>query len=302
MYQYTFDEDTTKKIKDLAENSGNIFEQFGKVDNKYNTLTSSDTSLELTEMEYNKPSSEEVKTKAENSLNEYKSSNINSINEEFNTKASQIDENVKKAKENSEIEKQELTSAYETAKQNASNDAIKRGLARSSIIVNTLANYDNSLINKLANEANELNAKIESYQSEKNLLEQQKQSALNSFDIAYAVKLQEKIDSINEDIKAEEEAVIKYNNEISQIKAEWEKDQADDNFDKTTELAKIMGEYGISVFDVLKQNEKYALAQKYFKTLNKEEALSELTNNTAYVVNLGKLNYNKLLEEIKARE
>lgn len=302
MYQYIFDEDTTKKIKDKTEKSNNIFEQFSEVDNKYSTLTNANNSLELEQMEFTKPTVDEVKTKAENSLQDYKMSNINSINETFDTKVNQINKDVEQVKQNSKRETDELKNSYNMAKENASNDAIKRGLARSSIIVNTLANYDNSLINKLEAQANELTGKLQEFESEKNLLEQQKQNALNSFDISYAVKLQEKINGINENIKAEEDAVIKYNNEIAELKAKWEKEQENNNFDKTTELAKLVGEYGSTVFDVLKQNEKYALAQDHFKNLSKEDALSELQNNSAYVTNLGKINYNKLLEELKARD
>ena len=102
-------------------------------------------------------------------------------------------EAIEKAKESSKKDKQEIISAYTSAKNEAKDDAIKRGLARSSIIVNTLASYDKGMLENLESEAKELESAISGYESERNLLEEQKNSALASFDIEYAVKLQDKI-------------------------------------------------------------------------------------------------------------
>ena len=301
MYQYTFDEDTTKEIEEKNKKSKTIMQQFEDVDNKYNTLTSSDSNLDLERLEYSKPSDSDIKNKAESSLMDYKNSKISSINDNFDAKTENIDQSIEKIKKSEEKDKEEIYQTYQGLKQDAKDDAVKRGLARSSIIVNTLSNYDNGMVNKLLEKSNEISAKISSYENERNLLEEQKQNALSSFDIEYAVKLQEKIDEINSDILAREEEVTKYNNEISELEAKWKKEQEDDNFDKTTELAKLMGEYGTAVFDVLKQNEKYAIARQYLNSMAKDEALIEFKNNSAYYTNLGKYNYNKLLDELNAR-
>lgn len=301
MYQYTFDEDTTKEIEEKNKKSKTIMQQFEDVDNKYNTLTSSDGNLNLERLEYSKPSDDEIKNKAESSLFDYKNSKISSINDNFETKTENIDQSIEKIKKSEEKDKEEIYQTYQGLKQDAKDDAVKRGLARSSIIVNTLSNYDNGMVNTLLEKSNEVSAKIANYENERNLLEEQKKNALSSFDIEYAVKLQEKIDEINSDILAREEEITKYNNEISELEAKWKKEQEDDNFDKTTELAKLMGEYGTAVFDVLKQNEKYAIAREYLNSMTKDEALIEFKNNSAYYTNLGKYNYNKLLDELNAR-
>lgn len=301
MYQYTFDEDTTKEIEEKNKKSKTIMQQFEDVDNKYNTLTSSDGNLNLERLEYSKPSDDEIKNKAESSLFDYKNSKISSINDNFETKTENIDQSIEKIKKSEEKDKEEIYQTYQGLKQDAKDDAVKRGLARSSIIVNTLSNYDNGMVNTLLEKSNEVSAKIARYENERNLLEEQKKNALSSFDIEYAVKLQEKIDEINSDILAREEEITKYNNEISELEAKWKKEQEDDNFDKTTELAKLMGEYGTAVFDVLKQNEKYAIAREHLNSMTKDEALIEFKNNSAYYTNLGKYNYNKLLDELNAR-
>ena len=118
---------------------------------------------------------------------------------------------------------------------------------------------------------------------------------------AYKIALFKKNNNLGVLQKGREEEVIKYNNDIAEIKAKWERQQENDNYDKTTDLAELMGKYGVAVFDELKQNEKYALLQNHFKDMSKEEALNELQNNSTYISNIGKYNYNKLLQELNNR-
>ncbi len=298
MYQFTFDQDTTNKLTENTKKSKTVLEQFDEIDNRFNTMSSDTQKLNLTKMQYTKPSDEEVKKRAENSLYEYKTSNVDSINKDFETKSNSIDSSIKEIEESGNKQKQNIKSAYEEIKQDAKDDAIKRGLARSSIIVNTLATHDGNMIKDLQDKTNEINSKIEGYQNEKSLLEQQKQNALSSFDISYAVKLQEKIDDINKTINNEEQEVIKYNNQIAELQAEWEKEQSKANFDKATELADLVGKYGSTIFEVLKQNEKLEVAKNHFNQMDKNDAINELKNNPIYFSNLGNKNYNKLLDEL----
>lgn len=302
MYQYSFDDNTTKKIKDRTKTSGDIFEEFGKVDSKYNNLTKSDAKLNLERLDYNFPSEDEIKQKAENKLYEYKNNGINSIESGYETKNEALDSSKDDIIKNTKQSMDTVEGKYENAKENAKNDAIKRGLARSSIVVNTLSNLDAKKLSSLSELENSKNEKIEALNAQKSTLEQEKQNALNSFNLTYAIKLQDEIDSITSEIEKNRQSVIKYNNEIEQLQAKWEKQRQDDEYDKTTNLAKLVSQYGTSVFDILKRNEKYAIASEYFAGLSKEDAINEITNNSEYKTALGTANYNKLLEEINARK
>ena len=302
MYQYTFDEDTTKKIKKETETAKDIFRQFEDVDNKYNTLTDSNTNLSLEKIDYTAPTKQQVEETAKNSLESYKNTSLGSINNTYDQKAQNIDKSIENVKKQAEAEKEKIYASYQNAKDEAKDDAIKRGLARSSIIVNTLADYDKGMFNTLSQKSEELNKTISEYQGQKNVLEEQKMNALGSFDIEYAVKLQNKIDELNESIFEKQQEVIEYNNKVSQIEAEWKKVQEDANYDKITDLADLIGTNGSAVFDTLKQNEKYVLAKKYFDGLSKDDALNQLKNNSAFLNNIGRYNYNKLLEELNTRE
>ncbi len=301
MYQYIFDEDTTNKLKTTTAKTKAIFDQFGAIDNKYNTLAKGENELNLEKMNYSKPTDEEISKKAKDSLQEYKTSGIDSINNEYLEKQEQANKSISNLKEDLKNQTNNIISAYDNVKEEAKEDAIKRGLARSSIIVNTLAKHDQQMLNELSEKAKQINEKIDAYNGDLALLQTQKQNALNAFDIAYAVKLQEKIDGINEEVYKNEQDVIKYNNQIAQIQAEWDKKNNDDNFDKTTSLAELIGKYGSAIFDVLKQNEKLEIAKNYFAQMSKEDAINELKNNSAFINQLGNKNYNKLLEELQLK-
>lgn len=301
MYQYTFDKETADKIINSTSNSGNLFKKFDEIDQKYNTISNSSAELKLEKMPIKSYTEDEIKTKAENNLFDYKTAGQNSINSGYDSKIKAVEDNVETVKKNAKESKAKVENSYAMVKENAENDAIKRGLARSSIIVNKLADYDQNMLSELEQQRTSTLEKIDSLKEQKSLLEQQKQNALGAFDITYAVKLQNEIESINDDIYKQNQTAQKYNNDIAEIMAKWERDAEDDFYKKSTELAKLADEYGSNLFDVLKQNEKYQLASEYFATLSKEDALAELQNNSSYKQNLGNSKYDKLLKEISSR-
>lgn len=298
MYQYSFDEKTTDKITDSTKKAKDIFDEFAKIDDKYIFGDKYNYDLDLKKIDYVAPTQEEVEEKAKNTLQSYKNQEIKAINDNYDKKNEQINQNVEQTKENSQLAKNEIKDTYSKVKQDASNDAIKRGLARSSIIVNQLSNYDNKMLNELSVLASETNDKLESLSTQKNSLELEKNNALNDFDIEYAVKLQNEIDTINSDIAKAEQTALKYNNEIAEIEAKWAKEQNQTNYDRQADLLQIINKYGSYAIDYAKQNEKYALAKQYFSQMDKDVALEELQNNPAYKRNIGSVNYNKLIQQL----
>ena len=301
MYQYIFDETTTNKANESTKKSKDIFEQFYEVDNKYNTITNQTGDLNLEKINYTKPTNEEIEKNAKNSLESYKNSSISNINSNFDEKKQNIDQSIQELKNKNNAETQSIALAFETAKDETKDDAIRRGLARSSIVVNKLAGLNQQMLETLNQKTKEIGEKIDSFNAQKAALEEQKQSALNSFDIEYAVKLQDKINSISDDIAKKEKEITEYNNKIEKEMAQWKKEQEDSAYKKTTEIAELMGKYGLTVFDVLKQNEKYEIAKAHFNLMDKDEAITEFTNNPNYINQLGQSLYNKLLNEMQNR-
>lgn len=313
MYQYSITKEDSEEIEKLTTASSEITNKFKEVDEKYETTLNSNREIkynapEFEKMTYTAPTNEEVKTKAENSLHEYKNSNIDAINEKYDSKITNIENQVEGKKKTLTSEKQELEELYGSLKQNASNEAQKRGLSRSSIIVNQLQAFDKDKLNKYMKLNEEFKTSLSELDSEKEVLENQKNSALSSFDITYAIKLQDKIDSINSEIKEKEKEVLKYNNEIAEKEAKFAKEYEEmanelvrqDKLD-TMNLMEYLSKYGTTALDELKAREKYKIVDEALKNLTKEQALNEINSNSKIKSELGKY-YDKLILEVKSRE
>lgn len=287
MYSYTFSNDDTEKITKKTKNYSNLLEGFKQIDDKFSYDTES---LNLDKKTFTKPTDEQIKTQAENSLYDYKQSEISGIENNYDTKKANIDTQLQTTKSTGQTQKEEAKNLYSGLKKDASNDAVKRGLSRSSIVINILDAFDKNMIDEINKINQEISTKIDTLNNQKLLLDEQRQSALNSFDISYAVKLANKIDEINKNLKEEEQKVIEYNNQIAQKEAEYEAKRKQNTLD----YAEFIEKNGQESLNAIKQIEKYELAKDYLSTLSKDEALKELMYNTALGSELGASYLNKL--------
>ena len=144
----------------------------------------------------------------------------------------------------------------------------------------------------------DITSKMQNLSSQKSLLDEQKQNALNSFDISYALKLSNKIDEVNEKLKQEEQKILEYNNEIAEKEAEFKSKQKD----KALSYASYIEKYGKGGINTLKQDEKVAYAEQYLMGLSKDEAIDELNNNKVFTSEIGPANYTKLKQKMLSRK
>ena len=295
MYSYTFSKDDTDKVTQKTQDYSNMLDDFKKVDDKYNLTTDNITFEKQT---FTRPSDEEIKTSAQNSLENYKQTSLQNIEDDYNQKRSDISNQIDELKNSAQSQKQETKELYSSLKNDASNDALKRGLARSSIVINVLDVFDQNMIDEINKINEEIGTKVESLNNQKSLLNEQRQSALNAFDIAYAVELSTKIDEINAELAEEEQKVIEYNNKIAEKEAEYEAQRNKDTLDR----AEFIEKYGEDAILSLKQNEKYEIALNYLNTLSKEEALNELDSNSTFSYELGPTYFNRLKVIVNQRK
>ena len=310
MYEYKFSDDETKEINQKTKTIDELFKKFDDIDGKYTfkeEQTVSNNGLNLERKEFEMPDEDTIKKQAENSLAEYKDSSVKKIENDYIENKEILEQNLSQAKTNKENQQSSLKQAYEQVKTNASNDAIKRGLARSSIIVNKLAEYDGAMLTEFAQIEKDYTDAFTKLNNQKSQLEIQRQNALDGFDIAYAVKLTEKINQINSDLEEKQNKVIEYNNKIEQLEKEYLQNQEKITDDKNEAIrddnAKLLEYYtknGQAYIDKLKQEEKYNLALEYLNTLSKQDAINTLNNNTKFKDNFPTY-YNKLLSAVYNR-
>ncbi len=288
MYQYTFSNKDTEELTEKTKNYSNMLQGFEDVDKKFSSQD--EGSLNLEKKTFEKLSDEEIAKKAENSLSDYKNSELENINSSYDDKKQSIDEEINTTKTDGEAQKNETKKLYSSLKQEASNDAVKRGLSRSSIVINILDAFDQNMIKEYNKINDEITSKIDSLNNQKNLLNEQRENALNAFDITYAVKLSNKIDEINQSLLEEEQKVLEYNNQIAQKEAEYEAERKQNALD----YAEYVEKYGYEGIEKMKQEEKYQIAKDYLMSMSKEEALNELNSNRLFNSELGSINFNKL--------
>ena len=301
----------TKKVEDIEsvekkkETAKNVNSALDGVAEKFagSINASVPDKIELEKMTFTKPTEQEIYTQSENSLKDYKASGIKEIEDKYKLKEDELFSNKTELVESNKNTKQSLENYYDKAIENAENQALKRGLSRSSIIVNQLDAFEKEKIADYKALDKQLNDQINAINFELNALTSQKQNALNNFDITYAVKLQEKINSLNKELSDKENEVVKYNNEISIKEAEFNKkvDELKNEIEKgdweeIVDVMEIYGKYGPNVVQKVKNDEIYNAAKNLLKNMSDEE-IGYVLQDEGFKMRLGD-NYAKLIQEL----
>ena len=101
--------------------------------------------------------------------------------------------------------------------------------------------------------------------------------------------------------------VVKYNNDIAQIEADYEIKYAElkkqiekSNKENDYDLLELITKYGENTVNNFKRTKSVEMISDYLKMLEKSEALNVLTENEKSIVGMiGENSYNNLLNEYK---
>ena len=305
MYEYKFSDGEGMKTsaEELKDKIKNIDDKY-KLDLTFDS-TKDDISLNLERQKYSRPSDEEIRKQAEDSLKSYEDKEQKGIENEYTAGNRKLDEESQKLGGDFESQTKKVEQTYENAKESNKNTFIRRGLSRSSIMQENLKNLDESKNAAQDMLAKELKQNLEKITIERDLLETQKQSALESFNIAYAVKLSEKINKLTESAKQAEDAVAKYNNQLEEKEKKFALSQQEHNIKQDNQKLKdnkfvldYINEYGRVGLDWLIAKEKLTAAKDSIKGLSKEQALAQIERD-GYRDILGDSVYKSLINYVK---
>lgn len=285
MNNYSISDDVSKKVYDTYSNSVQK-DDIDKVINSINKIKNTFDDVEIPDYEAPKferldsieKSSEDIAGEAENSLADFKNSSLNSIEKDIENQRTSLETNKQSLAETKDNAVATVKSNYASAKREASDDALKRGLARSSIAVSVLDAFSQDEIDALNSIEKEYAGSLNEINFELNALDAQKKKALDDFDIAYAVKLNDKISSLTNDYNKKQQEIIEYNNKI----AEKEKDYLDkynnlvadiqsDNYSNATKKAELYNKYGSKFISTYTKNQIYDVLDNYFANKSNEE-------------------------------
>mgnify|MGYP004574769121 FL=1 len=305
MYEYKFSDGEGMKTsaEELKDKIKNIDDKY-KLDLTFDS-TKDDISLNLERQKYSRPSDEDIRKQAEDSLKSYEDKEQKGIENEYAAGNRKLDEESQKLGGDFESQSKKIEQTYENAKESNKNTFIRRGLSRSSIMQENLKNLNESKKAAQDTLAKELKQNLEKITIERDLLETQKQSALESFNIAYAVKLSEKINKLTESAKQAEDAVAKYNNQLEEKEKKFALSQQEHNIKQDNQKVKdnkfvldYINEYGRVGLDWLIAKEKLTAAKDSIKGLSKEQALAQIERD-GYRDILGDSVYKSLINYIK---
>lgn len=304
------DKETSKKVDAITNNAyadellDKIKDFNSKFDNSASDLPSND--LDLKKLEDIVIDDKAIEKQANDELADYKKSNIDKIYNQTKAKEEELNSNKESLKENYSSSKARIEENYDNARQKASDDALRRGLSRSSIVINQLDAFNKEELDLYNQLDKDLTAKINQVDFELNALQTQQDLALSEFDIAYAVKLNSKINSLKQELIEKQNEVIKYNNQIAEKEAQYklkyeqlEQDLKNDAWDKEKDLMNITTKYGSNAVQKYKQNQIYNMVDEYLASLSKEEAIKILENNNEIRNYLTSTNLNTLLKKYK---
>ena len=144
MYEYKFSDGEGMKTsaEELKDKIKNIDDKY-KLDLTFDS-TKDDISLNLERQKYSRPSDEEIRKQAEDSLKSYEDKEQKGIENEYAAGNRKLDEESQKLGGDFESQSKKIEQTYENAKESNKNTFIRRGLSRSSIMQENLKNLDES--------------------------------------------------------------------------------------------------------------------------------------------------------------
>lgn len=249
-------------------------------------------------MEKDKTSDTELADKASSALKGYENQTLKGIEESVKTAAEKLERDKKTAAESKEKTINEIQGSYDRARAETENDALKRGLARSSIAINRVADVESGRAKAVTDTEAGYAAALQQLDGEINGLAVKRQEAINDFNITLAVKLQEKIDELKKQRDDTNKEALKYNNSLEEKRAKEEADKLKTESDlysqaltqkqKENEL-KNSGAVSDSAY-----RSNYEKMDALLSSMNRSDAAKLLKEDTFFRDNLSDYLYYKL--------
>jgi hypothetical protein len=167
-------------------------------------------------MEYKPLSEDELRSKAENIINPLYNEQVEALNQAAERNRLSYQQALDARQRLYDAQKAETQELAGQHRQRASDDSLRRGLARSNIATNERARVDaqeaksiQALQEGLQNDVNNINAQI-------TMLEQQLSDSLRRLDVDKAMSIQAKIDELTQQQEDKQFQIQQYNNQLKQ--------------------------------------------------------------------------------------
>ncbi len=256
----------------------------------------------LNEIEYTPPTDEYLAVEAENSLANDRADQIQAIRDRSENEVKQNTAVRDAYISDRDGERATLAENYEAAVRAVDNDAIKRGLARSSVAAVGRSELESEYLKRNADVEKSYGKKIAELDGEIAAADGKLRAALDDFNLSYATRLNQKIAELKAERDQKIERVTSFNNSVREKQAKLDADKLKTESDLFS--AAIEQKKKANSADGLSASERdklfksvYDSMDKYLASLDKQEAKLEIRNHTLYRQHLSNYYYTKLYDK-----
>lgn len=306
----TSEKTAEKPVKNLSESSG-LEDELKKIDGQYTAGTIQDIDLPDSSgtkpLEYQPLTDSEIESLAKNSLAEYYTKSTKAIEQDLLSQKKDLKDYKQQLYDALAQKENVISQNFDEAKSSAAKDALKRGLARSSVALSMDQGLEQKKASELAQARNAYIEQAAEIDYKLNDLETKKQAALSDLDISYAAKLAIEIDDLKQERSKKIEEVHKYNNELAKYEAEYNINRQKAEQDLTLGQYEIIRNKTAGLNEIeqelekQKQQKKFEYILDYLSGMTKKEAIDFAENNDLVKNSLDTYYYRKLLNAIEAR-
>lgn len=182
--------------------------------------------------------------------------------------------------------KDEINKIYDEAKIVSSNESLKRGLSRSSIALLSIDGLEEQKAQELVNLSKSLASALSESEAKIEELKNELQSSLENLDIEYAIELNEEIKKEVEDLYEKQQEVIKFNNNVDKLEADYQAKRADLQKESMALEEDLAKEYSGTVARQ-KESELKEVVNDYLSGMDKAEAIKLLASDPRFFEYLG---------------
>lgn len=193
-------------------------------------------------------------------------------------------------KESSSATKAEINKIYDDYKLSSENEALKRGLSRSSTILLTLDGIEKQRAEELSNLATTLEKDITTLETKITGLKNELVEALNTLDLELSQNINAELKNRIEELEEKQKEAIEFNNNVAKLESEYARKKKDYVMDAIELEEELKNRYYGSA-EESKREDLINYAMKYFSAQTKQDALKELTSSSELAKILGSYYY-----------
>lgn len=244
-------------------------------------------SLGLEKVEVPNKTKEEISNQAKNEITSKYDLTKEKSNQSFQNKIDDIIKSNQSLISKNQENKNQINSYYDASKKETENQALKRGLARSSIIIGELASLEGSRANELANLLNSFQTTLDANQKKIEEYQAQKQQAIEELDIKQALEIEQKISDLTDEYNKARQDAISFNNNVQKLETEYEFEKQARKQELQHEALKIDSTYKKNYIEQEMRQKQYDFLKEYFDSLEPSYALNLLLTNKSFKDILG---------------